>query len=38
MSTKQRILDEALTLFAENDYDETGVDMKDRVTGSSFYD
>ena len=27
MSTKQRILDEALTLFAENGYDGTGVDL-----------
>ena len=27
MSTKQRILDEALTLFAEKGYDGTGVDL-----------
>ena len=27
MSTKQKILDEALTLFAEKGYDGTGVDL-----------
>ena len=40
MSTKQRILDEALTLFAENGYDGTGVDLiaeRVGIKGPSLY-
>ena len=40
MSTKQRILDEALTLFAEKGYDGTGVDLiaeRVGIKGPSLY-
>ena len=40
MSTKQRILDEALTLFAEKGYDGTGVDLiaeRVGIKGPSIY-
>ncbi|WP_036606908.1 TetR/AcrR family transcriptional regulator [Oribacterium sp. P6A1] len=40
MLTKQRILDEALTLFAENGYDGTGVDLiaeRVGIKGPSLY-
>jgi len=40
MSTKQRILDEALTLFAKNGYDGTGVDLiaeRVGIKGPSLY-
>ena len=40
MSTKQKILDEALTLFAENGYDGTGVDLiaeRVGIKGPSLY-
>ena len=40
MSTKQRILNEALTLFAENGYDGTGVDLiaeRVGIKGPSLY-
>ncbi len=40
MSTKERILDEALTLFAENGYDGTGVDLiaeRVGIKGPSLY-
>ena len=40
MTTKQRILDEALTLFAENGYDGTGVDLiaeRVGIRGPSLY-
>ena len=40
MSTKQRILDEALTLFSENGYDGTGVDLiaeRVGIKGPSLY-
>ncbi|MCR5215089.1 MAG: TetR/AcrR family transcriptional regulator, partial [Eubacterium sp.] len=40
MSTKQRILDEALTLFAENGYDGTGVNLiaeRVGIKGPSLY-
>lgn len=40
MSTKERILEEALTLFAENGYDGTGVDLiaeRVGIKGPSLY-
>ena len=40
MSTKQKILDEALTLFAEKGYDGTGVDLiaeRVGIKGPSLY-
>ena len=40
MSTKQRILDETLTLFSENGYDGTGVDLiaeRVGIKGPSLY-
>ncbi len=40
MSTKERILEEALTLFAENGYDGTGVDLiaeRAGIKGPSLY-
>ena len=39
MSTKERILDAALTLFAENGYDGTmGNRLDDRASNSGFID